>query len=293
MSAKLAGRGGFYGGVLRSDTPLVDDQLRRIAPSIFAENAHESRSQRYTYIPTIDVLNGLRREGFQPYMVCQGSTRVPGKSDFTKHMVRMRHVSDQAKSEANEIILVNSHDGTSSYQMLSGVLRFVCNNGLVCGEDISDYRVPHKGNIVDQVIEKAWTTLDGFGYIREVTEEMKSVTLTDAQAERFAQAALQIRYEPEQDEEGNWLAAPIDAHQLLNVRRSEDNQRDVWTTFNRVQENSIRGGLAARSANNRRIRTREVVGIDSSLDLNRKLWTLAQFVAEGMTQQAFATSDPA
>ena len=286
MCAKLAGRGGFYGGVLRSDTPLDDDQLRRIAPSIFAENAHESRSQRYTYIPTIDVLNGLRREGFQPFMVCQGSTRVPGKSDFTKHMVRMRHVSDQAKSEANEIILVNSHDGTSSYQMLSGVLRFVCNNGMVCGEGIEDFRVPHKGDIVDQVIAKAWTTLDGFGLVREVTEEMKSVTLTDAQAERFASAALQIRYEPEQDENGNWLAAPIDAHQLLTVRRNEDNQRDVWTTFNRVQENAIRGGLSARSANNRRMRTREVVGIDSSLDLNRKLWTLAQFVAQGIAQTA-------
>lgn len=282
MSATLAGRGGFYGGVLRSESPLDDDQLRRIAPSIFAENAHESRSQRYTYIPTIDVLNGLRREGFQPYMVCQGSTRVPGKSDFTKHMVRMRHVSDQAKTEANEIILVNSHDGTSSYQMLSGVLRFVCNNGLVCGEGIEDYRVPHKGNIVDQVIEKAWTTLEGFGYIREVTEEMKSVKLTDAQAERFAHAALQVRYEPERDEHGNWLPAPIEARQLLQVRRTEDNSRDVWTTFNRVQENAVRGGLSARSANNRRMRTREVVGIDSSLDLNRKLWTLAQFVASAV-----------
>lgn len=288
MSARLAGRGGFYGGVLRSETPLVDEQLRHIAPSIFAENAHESRSSRYTYIPTIDVLNGLRREGFQPYMVCQGSTRVPGKSDFTKHMVRMRHVSDQAKSEANEIILVNSHDGTSSYQMLSGVLRFVCNNGLVCGEGIEDYRVPHKGNIVDQVIEKAWTTLDGFGYIREVTDEMKSVTLSDAQAERFAQAALQIRYEPTKDDDGNWKPAPIDAYQLLTQRRPADAGRDVWTTFNRVQENAVRGGLAARSANNRRIRTREVVGIDNSLDLNKRLWTLAQFVATGVASAVAA-----
>lgn len=293
MCAKLAGRGGFYGGVLRSDTPLVDEQLRSIAPSIFAENAHESRSSRYTYIPTIDVLNGLRREGFHPFMVAQGSTRVPGKSDFTKHMVRMRHVSDQAKTEANEIVLVNSHDGTSSYQMLSGVLRFVCNNGLVCGEGIEDYRVPHKGNIVDQVIEKAWTTLDGFGLVREVTDEMKSVTLSDAQAERFAQAALQIRYEPEKDEEGNWIAAPIEARQLLLQRRAEDSDRSVWTTFNRVQENAVRGGLPARSANNRRMRTREVVSIDSNLDLNRKLWTLAQFVAHGMIEQALATSDPA
>jgi Domain of unknown function (DUF932) len=29
----------------------------------------------------------------------------------------------QARAEANEIILINSHDGASSYQMLSGMFR--------------------------------------------------------------------------------------------------------------------------------------------------------------------------
>ena len=57
-----------------AEYPLSDDQIRRVAPSIFAEAAHESRSARYTYIPTIEVLNGLRNEGFQPFMACQ--TRV-------------------------------------------------------------------------------------------------------------------------------------------------------------------------------------------------------------------------
>lgn len=43
-------------------------------------------------------------------------------------------------AEANEIILLNSHDGTSSYQMLAGMLRFVCKNGLVCGDAVADVR---------------------------------------------------------------------------------------------------------------------------------------------------------
>jgi hypothetical protein len=35
---------------IRSDRdPLTEDQLRRVAPSIFAEEPHDSRSQRYTY----------------------------------------------------------------------------------------------------------------------------------------------------------------------------------------------------------------------------------------------------
>ena len=60
----------------RSDTPLTDEQLYRIAPSIFATDKHQSRSDRYTYIPTSEVLGGLRKEGFQPFMVAQSKSRV-------------------------------------------------------------------------------------------------------------------------------------------------------------------------------------------------------------------------
>ena len=62
--------------MLRSHTPLSDDQIARIAPSIFAQEAHESRSERYVYIPTIDVLNGLRHEGFEPFMVSSWSAKL-------------------------------------------------------------------------------------------------------------------------------------------------------------------------------------------------------------------------
>jgi hypothetical protein len=111
----LATRFASSSSVLRADVPLAEDQMRRTAPSIFAEGKHVSRSDRYTYIPTIDVLRGLRREGFEPFMVAQGQSRIPGKAEFTKHLIRMRHAGQvQARTEANEIILINSHDGASS-----------------------------------------------------------------------------------------------------------------------------------------------------------------------------------
>ena len=99
--------------------------MRQAAPSIFAAGKHASRSTRYTYIPTIEVLRGLRKEGFEPFMVAQGKSRIEGKTEFTKHMIRMRHPRDAvgqvtARPEANEIILINSHDGASSYQMIAG-----------------------------------------------------------------------------------------------------------------------------------------------------------------------------
>ena len=266
----LASRFGRFSPSLRSSTPIADDQLREVAPSIFAEAAHDSRSARYTYIPTSTILDGLRKEGFQPFAVTQTRVRDEGKRDFTKHMLRLRHASQIADTEANEIILLNSHDGTSSYQMLAGMFRFVCANGLVCGNAVSDVRVPHKGQIMDNVIEGAYDVLDGFGLVRELRDDMRAISLRPAEAEIFARSALTLKYEPDPVK-----PPPVTESQILAPRRSADTGTDLWTTFNRVQENLVRGGLPARNAAGRRTRTREVQGIDQSVKINRALWLLA------------------
>jgi len=52
-----------------------------------------SRSERYTYIPTIDVLRGLREEGFEPFMVAQSQSRIEGETEFTKWYGRLSPTS--------------------------------------------------------------------------------------------------------------------------------------------------------------------------------------------------------
>ena len=228
--------------VIRSESPLAEDQMRLAAPSIFALGKHASRSERYTYIPTIEVLRGLRKEGFEPFMVAQSKSRIEGKTDFTKHMIRMRHAAQaDAKPEANEIILINSHDGASSYQMLAGVFRFVCCNGLVVGTVSNDIRVPHKGNIQDDVIEGAFRVLDDFEAVDASADGMKALTLEVDEQRAFATAALALRYGERTEGQP---PAPITADQLIEARRPEDLGNSLWTTFQRVQENALRGGQA-------------------------------------------------
>ncbi|MEB2400811.1 MAG: DUF932 domain-containing protein [Alcaligenaceae bacterium] len=266
----LASRFASRSPVLRSDSPLSDDQIHRVAPSIFAEAPHESRSQRYAYIPTATVLTELRKEGFQPFMVTQTRTRHEDRRDYTKHMIRLRYASQiNARGEANEIILLNSHDGTSSYQMLAGMFRFVCSNGLVCGDTVADVRVPHKGDVAGQVIEGAYQVLHGFDRALESRESMQAITLDEGEAEVFARAALSLKYDdPDKP-------APITESHILMPRRFDDRRPDLWSVFNRTQENLTKGGLHGRSANGRRQQTRPVQGIDSDIRLNRALWLLA------------------
>ena len=260
--------------VVRSETPLAEDLMRQAAPSIFAEGKHASRSERYTYIPTIEVLRGLRKEGFEPFMVAQSKSRIEGKTDFTKHMIRMRHAGQvDAKPEANEIILINSHDGASSYQMLAGSFRFVCCNGLVVGTVSNDIRIPHKGNIQDDVIEGAFRVLEDFDDVDVSIEGMKSLQLKGDEERAFATAALALRYGERTEGQPS---APITADQLIEARRPEDLGHSLWTTFQRVQENALRGGQRGRSVQGRRMQTRSVGSIDRSVSLNRALWVLAE-----------------
>ncbi len=260
-------------GLVRSESPLSDDQISRAAPSVFAESAHGSRSKRYAYIPTIEVLNGLRREGFEPFMACQARTRIEGKEAFTKHLIRFRHGSQINGETANEIILVNSHDGSSSYQMLAGCFRFVCHNGLICGDTVEDFRVRHSGNVVGNVIDGAFRVLDEFGRVDASKEIMQGIVLRPEQQQAFSRAALQLRYD--EDEK-----PPIEPHQLNEARRFDDRGPELWRTFNRVQENMINGGLRGQNANGGRMTTRQVSGVSENVRLNRALWTLADEMAK-------------
>jgi len=263
----------------RSQSPLSNDQIARYAPSVMAEEAHESRGERYAFIPTINVIDGLRDNGFQPFEVSQTKVRDQSKREFTKHMVRLRQSgASESGAEVPEIILLNSHDGSSSYQLLSGFFRFVCANGLIAGDVQNDIRVRHSGNVVDDVIEGATRVLDNLELTNNSIDTFKSTKLEFEEQLVFANSALQLRWGDN---------APVVAESLLRARRFDDTKPDLWTTFNRVQENLLKGGLSGRSASGRRATTRAIGGVNENVKLNRALWSLADGMAQIKREDGF------
>jgi hypothetical protein len=265
-----------YGSSFTQGRALTDDQLRQVVPSVFAEAAHDSRSTRYAYIPTIDVLAGLRREGFEVFSARQARTRIEGREEHTKHLLRLRHATHQERAAAGdsvpEILLLNSHDGSSSYQMMGGTFRFICANGMVVPEGICQtVKVQHSGQVRDRVVSGAFEVLDGLTRVIESRDAMQALTLNQGEQQAFAHAAALLRFEPA---EGAGL--PVTPEQINRARRTDDRAGDLWTTFNRVQENVVRGGLRGRNANGARQSTRAVTGIDQDVKLNRALWALAE-----------------
>lgn len=257
---------------IRRDRPLTREELMQVVPSVFGENKHASRSERYSYIPTITLLENLQREGFQPFFACQSRVRDPDRREHTKHLLRLRRAGQINGQHVPEIIILNSHDGASSFQLLPGIFRSVCTNSLVCGQSFGEIRVPHRGNIVEKVIEGAYEVLGVFDRVEEKRDAMQSLQLPPPAQHALANAALTYRFGEEHQ--------PVTTTQVLTPRRYEDRQDDLWTTYQRLQENLLKGGLPGRTAKGKRSHTRAVSGIDGDVKLNRALWVMAESLLE-------------
>lgn len=270
---RLASRFGQINQI-RRDRPLTCEELMRHVPSIFGEDKHASRSEKYTFIPTITLLENLQREGFQPFFACQSRVRDPDRREHTKHMLRLRRAGQINDQQVPEIIILNSHGGESSFQLLPGIFRSVCTNSLVCGQSFGEIRVPHRGNVVEKVIEGAYEVLGIFDRVEEKRDVMQSLLLPPTVQQAFAKAALTYRFGNEHQ--------PVTASQILTPRRYEDRQDDLWSVFNRCQENLLKGGLPGRTAKGKRSHTRAVNGIDGDVKLNRALWVMAEELQQAL-----------
>jgi hypothetical protein len=279
----------IYTPTARFDTgrALTEDELYKVAPSVFATTAHVSRSDRFAPIPTIEIVRGLAKEGFGVVGAKQSLTRVEGKAPFTKHLLRIRKSEADANYRVGdtvaEMLLKNANDGTSVYDLFAGLFRIACLNSMVAQiGTIDTVKVRHTGkDIVGKVIEGTYRVVESAKLALAAPREWSQIRLDRDEALAMAEAARMIRFG---DAEGN-LDTPITAAQLLTARRLDDVARDnVWTNFNVLQENVIRGGLhgVQINANNqaRNMTTRPVKGIDQDVRLNRALWTLANRMAE-------------
>lgn len=256
---------------------LTDDALRRVAPSVFADRPAPGLSNRYGFVPTIAAVDTLRESGFLPVKVEQSSSRTEGGHQFARHLIRFRTASDIAAlvpdREFGEIVLSNSHDGSSGYQLSAGIFRVICANGMICeSADMGAIRVRHTGNrefrmrIIDATKSIGDYTPRAMGRI----ERWRQMELTPPDRGMLVDMATTVRP----------VGAAIKPDAILMPRRPDDRSGDLWTTFNVVQESLVRGGLSGESATGRKVQTRPIASVDESIRVNRGLWSVAERMAD-------------
>ena len=132
------------------------------------------------------------------------------ESDLTGHgaghvawqRLRRRFETIQLKDSIPEVVFLNSHDGTSGYQLRMGIFRVVCTNGLIVSRGaFPGYCVSHRGNVVDEVIARALDISERFEGLALQVDRMEQRTLEPTEQVRFAERALTLRY-PELAESG-------------------------------------------------------------------------------------------
>src|SRR5258705_10371875 len=103
---------------------LTEDELHKLVPSVFAVEAHSSRSERFAPIPTIEIIRRLGTEGFQVVGAKQSVARIDDRKFFTKHLLRLRRMDNLEQYRAGDTVcerlLKNATDGSSPSDLLAG-----------------------------------------------------------------------------------------------------------------------------------------------------------------------------
>ncbi len=257
----------------RNISILSNDDIIEMAPAAGAWEPMDGVSSRYSFVPTVKAIDLLRDVGWQPIFATQSGVRKAARDGYQKHLIRFAQPDLIMRDERIDLLLYNSHDRGCSFKLMAGIWRFICSNGLVVGDEYANFSHKHIGFNPDNFMQSAVQIAGSAGDIAGKMDELKQVELIPEAQEIFAKSAHQLVY-------GEPNVAPVQPNDLLKTRRYEDEGRDVWSTYNRLQENIIDGGLrgskVGANGRRRRVTTRPVKALDKNLKLNQALWVLTQ-----------------
>ena len=250
-------------------TKMTKEEIRQIAPTVFTEGAHADRSEKYTFIPTSRVIDDMELLGWNVVGVQQSNSKV--KAGYQKHLIRFQNPDVWIDGEDQvypEVLLINSHDGSSSFQFRVGIFRLICSNGLVIStQDFNKIKIKHMGYSFDELQNTLKSIIDSLPLAVESMNKMKSIELEQDQMVDLAKQVLSIRFNNENVE--------CDIMELLEPTRPQDSKNDLWTVFNRLQERMIRGSFNYVTTKNKTRKARPVKNIDQDIKLNQEIFQAA------------------
>lgn len=254
--------------------PLTEEQLRAQVPAAFGQCPAKHMSQRYHFVDSAAVIAELRSGGWLPVAAAQKRDR-----EVAKHLIRFRHQAltgvlpgdaDAVGQGYPELVMVNSHNGRSRFELMAGVFVVACCNGLIVArESLGAVSLVHVRGHEDAMLAAAEQIVELMQPIMHRIRGMRERQLSLSEQESFAQEALAAHY--------GARTPPFTPDQILAPRRAADARPDLWATFGRVQENLMAGGIVGRTRGKvaRMFTSRPVRDISTQVGTNQALWLLA------------------
>jgi len=229
----------------------------------FYKNEGHGVSDKYAVINTRDLIEHLESAGHVITKFDASRVKDKSKEGFQKHLIRLKPANMEMRNGLMpELIISNSYDGTSSLKIKLGLFRLVCSNGLIVGTNYQSISLRHSSASLDRIIPSLDIVASQSKKMIDQAQSWEGLKLTEAEALEFA-----------------GLIAPqfgetVLADSLLRARRAEDQDLNLWTVFNRIQENVLRGGF--RYISNSGVRTgRDIKSLDRVVSVNQGLWDAA------------------
>ncbi len=256
---------------INSTQALTHEQIRAKAPSIFTQQQLETLSDKYQFMPTSVVLEDMEKLGWQAVDVKEVKSRK--RIGYQKHLMVFRNpelviTGEDGDEVYPQILISNSHDGTSTFVLRSGIFREICENGLIiCTKEFSNLKIRHMGYNFEELKINIDKTIEQLPLTINKMNKMVETHLDEQQSLEFAKKAIEVRF-PEMDVITN-------LGDLLIPIRKEDEGVELWKIYNIIQEKLIHGDFQYTS-NNKQRKARPIKNFQQDIALNEKLWELAE-----------------
>jgi hypothetical protein len=263
---------------IEKTTFLNKEEIRKQAPSIFTSVKGEATSEKYTHIPTDQVIDDMEKLGWG--VVDAKEVNARKGVGFQKHLVVFRNpdvaiTGDDGDNVFPQILMTNSHDGKNAFTFTAGLFRMVCENGLVIStQEFENLKIRHMGynftelqSTITAMVEKLPLTVDSMN-------KLKATQLSEEQKMDFAKRAVETRFGKEETQN-----ITINLSELLEPTRKEDSGNDIWSVFNVIQEKLIHGMFEYKAGAKVR-KARKIKNFKQDLKVNEQLFGLAlEYVA--------------
>ena len=246
---------------------MTIEQIKSTAPAIFTTTPSPKMSEKYVFVPTMDILENFQKQGWE-----LSSVKQTGRGVHGVHELRLRNGDLPKVGDCLvEAIIRNSHNGMATFSVSAGLHRLICNNGLTVPTSLSEsFNLRHQRFDLDEVKQLTESFAGRLPLIQSSVDRMMSKELTTPEKIQFVKQAINTRWKT------GTVPATLDVMSIMYPKREEDNKNDLWTVFNVVQENFIRGGLEYTSSRGRKTSLKGLKSIVAVNQVNTKLWDLAE-----------------
>ena len=245
------------------------EQLKSNAPSIFATSASPKMSDKYVFVPTMDILENFQKEGWDI-----ASAKQTGRGMHSVHEIRLRNGElPKVGDTLVEAIIRNSHNGMTTLGVSAGLHRLVCSNGLTVPTALAEsFNVRHQRFDLDDVKQLTESFASKLPKIERSVIRMMEHEMTIDEKIDFVRKSAEIRFSKEK------VLNDLEIVGLLTPNRVEDEGDNMWKVFNVVQEKFVRGGMNYLSSKGQRTKLKGLQNIIAVNRFNTKLWEIAESI---------------